>query len=517
MYRTLLVCNDEREDVVDLALLSRTVAGSYGKVIDYADRAATVDGVTSLVNPTEGVFDSITSLEILRGKYIYLNDTVYFIPSDVDFYQASVGNGTVITSYIIRASHAQKVHVVGFRVWSGASEANAIQTIKITGSSNNGDDLVLGSVCSSVLEAKIYSKNSDIYISAGSVLLAYKVSDTGEETLIGTYNVETAEWPSKRTYKVVAYDNVRKLDADITPWLRSLTGWPYAITDFYSMLCEHFGLEWHWASWDGVSDFLVYQFDVEDGTTGRQLMGIICEVMGNYCIALPNGALTANWYRTEATRIYYSKKLMPGSDPLKETFRYQGAMSHGDFDVEDIRFVRVREEDKEDSPLWPDYGTDADVSNAYVITGNPILLSHPTYKTDSTDADSVRTALTKIAERFDYTRYRPFKATVPEAPGMVPGKYVYVGDADNNIMFISPITHMVWNGHRMTLECTAKQNRRNSGSPNNWTGVKMKQYVDKTSGGGGGLIVVTTEGDAIVMNTSTGVKTDGDAIVLGGA
>ena len=48
------------------------------------------------------------------------------------------------------------------------------------------------------------------------------------------------------------------------------------------------------------------------------------------------------------------------------------------------------------------------------------------------------------------------------------------------------------------------------------------QYWDRASKSwksvcSGGLIVVTTEGDAIVMNTSTGVKTDGDAIVLGGA
>lgn len=478
MYTTVIVRAEKSAEVTGLIMLSRTISQtSYSRSIPYSAQADTVNGVTVLVNPTTEIFTNASSLNKLKGMYIELNNVIYYIPSDATFSQVNVGNGTIVTSYTIQASKAKGISVIGFRVSTGTGPGNHVRKCDINGLSNNGDDLMLGSVCSSWIDATIHSTDGDFSAYEGDELTVYKVAPNGTETQIGVFNVEEGRWISKKVYKITAYDNVRKLDRDITGWLRGLTGWPYAITDFYSMLCEYCGVTGAWTSWSGISSLLVYQFDVEDGTTGRQLMGSICEVMGDYCIALPDGRLSANWYRTESTKIFHSKSLMSDTDPDKESFCYGGSLSYGDFDVEDVKYVQIREDRPEDAALWPDYGADADVSNAYIITGNPILMSHPTYLTDNTDANSVRTALTKIADRFDFNVYRPFKATIPEAVGFAVGKYVYVGDADNNIMFIAPITNITWKGNRMTLECTAKRTRENADSFEHMSNRELVTYT----------------------------------------
>ena len=369
----------------------------------------------------------------------------------------------------------------GTELFSGVDQTNAIQSCNITYSSNDGDDLMLGSVCSACLEAKVFSSTGDFSVAIGDVLTVCKVDDAGNRTQIGVFNAETPTKVSEHIYKITAYDNVRKLDVDMTEWLRGLTEWPYAITDFYSMICEACGLKWNWNSWSGIKNFKVYQFDVEKNVTGRQLVSWCAEVMGDYCVALPNGALSCNWYRTSYFYLYPSEKSMPsGHEGLKQLY-YQGSLSYEDFEVQDVNIVQLRKDDSEDAELWPDYGnlSGVDITNPYIITGNPILLNHPTYLTASTVADSVRNALEGIADRFDYSVYRPYKVEIPEFLEAQVGRYAFITCAEGE--FITPITSLVWTGHKMKLECTAKKTRENAGSSEYKTNKQLMDYSDQTA------------------------------------
>lgn len=481
MYRTAIVRQEKYDDVSGLIILSRSTSQtSYSRSISYSAKADTVDGAMVLIDPTTKTFTSASSLSELKSKYIDLNGAIYYIPADATFSQVNVGNGTIVTSYTIQASKAKRMYVVGFRIFSGVSEKNAVQKVNITAASNNGDDLMIGSVCSSCLNVKIISTEGNIAVYKGDELTVYKVAPNGTETQIGVYNVSEAAWISKWQYRIIAYDNVIKLDRDITGWLRGLTGWPYALTEFYGMLATECGLESGYSTWSGASSFMVHRFDVADGTTGRQLMGSICEVMGNYCIAQTDGKLSANWYRVGYIKLYPTARAVEAGNEYEQHW-LQNALSYGDFNVQDVGYVQIREEQSEDAALWPDYGTDADVSNAYIITGNPILMAHPTYLGTSTATNSVRNALTKIASRFDYTQYRPFKVTIPELPMARAGMYVQFFENENSIYptFIAPITSMKWSGHKMTLECTAKQTRSTADSPENWSNTQLAQYSDR--------------------------------------
>ena len=485
MYRTAIVREEKYEDVTGLVILSKQVSQtSYNRSISFSDKADTVGGVTVLVEPTTKTFTTPGGLTELNGKYIDLNGAIYYIPTDTVFARYDTGGiGSVATVNTIQASKARRMYVMGFRLFSGVSEKNAVKKVNITAASNNGDDLMIGSVCSSCLNATIISTEGDFKTYEGDELTVYKVTSEGVETQIGVFNVTDARWISRRTYKITAYDNVIKLDRDITGWLRGLTEWPYALTEFFGMLATECGVEYYpvgdgSSAWNGSSSFMVHRFDVSDGTTGRQLMGAICEVMGDYCIAQPDGKLTANWYRVGYIKLYPTAKAVESGNEYEQHW-LQNSLSYGDFNVQDVGYVQIREEQSEDAALWPDYGTDADVSNAYIITGNPILMAHPTYLGTSTVADSVRNALTNIASRFDYTQYRPFKVTIPELPMARAGMYVQFFENENSIYptFIAPITSMKWSGHKMTLECTAKRTREKDPTKD----LSNRQMLDQSS------------------------------------
>lgn len=455
MYRTLLHHPLEGTEVTGV----RITDGDYTTraiYATYSESAYIRDGKVVLVSP---VTDPITSdiFGTLKNKYVEYGGAVYYVQT------VSTTSNPSTSEFYAKAAKGYLVTFPEMRIFSGADQIDAIQSAKITAASNNGDNLTFGSVCTSCLEVKIINHNGDITIPAGTTLNAYKVADDGTETQIGVYNVEKSERVSKHIYKITAYDNVRKLDADITEWLRGLTGWPYAITDFYGMLCEHFELSHNWSSYSTVEDFMVYQFDVEDGTTGRQLMGWICECMGNYCIARPDGGLISRWYKTGYIKLFHSKSLMPGTNPEREQFYYQGSLSYGDFVAQEANYAQVRVDSSVESVPWPDYSnvSGSDKSNMYVITGNPILLAHPTYQDNNAPtAGSVNKVLAEIADRYDSLNYVPFRVTIPENPTVNVGDHVLVYGENNKGLFVAPIAEMVWSGHKMTLECHCKRTRR---------------------------------------------------------
>lgn len=475
MYRTRLSWEEKIENVSGLVLATGS-STSVKVSISYSTSVADVNGAPSLVNPETRNFDQ-NSFYTLKGYYINLSGKIYYIPQNMTVSRTSSGG-----TYTWKASTAKRIISVGRSVSSGPKEKNVVISSKITASSNNGDNLMLGSVCSSQLEISIRSIGSDFSAAKGSSFSVYKIAPDGSETKIGVYNVSDAKWTSEHIYKIIAHDNVSKLNRDITGWLRGLTGWPYALTEFYGMLCDEVGVSHTYSTWDGASSFMVNQFDVEDGTTGQQLMGSICEIMGDYCIAQPDGSLRADWYSRRYIRIHSkANQVSEGSDI--DVYRYGGSLTYGDYNVKDVKFVQFREEDSEDAALWPDYGNvnNADLSNAYIITGNPIILTHPTYLTDNSSSNSVRTAFDKIADRFDFETYRPFSVAIPETTNVHVGDYVMVGDENDKVLFLAPITDMTWTGNRIKLECTAKVNRENLDDPENWSNTQLAKYSDRAA------------------------------------
>ena len=166
----------------------------------------------------------------------------------------------------------------GTELFSGTGNTNAIRSCTYTESVNSGAELTLGSACCSCLELSIFAPAGSLTISRGAEIAYYQVDDAGARTLIGHFTAEKPTRSTASTYKVTAYDRMSWTDRDLSPWLRSLTGWPYTLYAFAGMVCQQCGLELANASLPNGS-YQIQQF-YADGITGRRLLQWIGEAKG---------------------------------------------------------------------------------------------------------------------------------------------------------------------------------------------------------------------------------------------
>lgn len=469
-------------EVVDVATYFAESTKSTGPfTIQYSDRIRSIDGTVQLVAPQTFSCSGKAYMSPLLGKYVQGLDGVFYVPADSTFVSGRRTNSSAgaTLAYLVGAKPVHQILDAGMTISSGADETYAIMSTEWISESSDEDDLMFGSVCCASLKVDVFVSSGTFNILKGTEFNTYKVDLEGNRTQIGVMTCEEPVQLSEHVYRLVMYDNVRKLDKDVTDWVNSLATWPYALTEFYTMLCTHLGLPGVYSTYKDASSFLVEQFTVPTGTTGRQLMRWICEALGCYCVARADGAILAAWYRVGYVRLYARKSNMPGKDPDIEQLYYQNSLSYGDYIVSPVKFVQSRADQSKDSPLWPTYSNaaNADLSNAYIITGNPILLNHSTYGGSSAVKNSVRNMVDELADRFDFYDYRPFKVTIPETPAVRAGMYAMVQTSKGT--FVSPITRMECKNHRMILECRCKQTRARVDTPGAMTNEQILEYSYK--------------------------------------
>ncbi len=181
----------------------------------------------------------------------------------------------------------------GEEIFSGSAEENGIRSVALTQCVNGEEELCPGAVCASMLEASVIAQG-DIPLAAGDEITLYTVSDSGTRTKQGIFVAEKPVWESACVYQLTAYDRVSLLDKDLTDWLTALSGWPYCLLDFASMVCSECGLT---LINDSIpnGDYPVQAFSGE-GITGRQIMQWAGQAAGRFCRATTDGQLEFAWY-----------------------------------------------------------------------------------------------------------------------------------------------------------------------------------------------------------------------------
>lgn len=473
-YRTLLLRPGEYTEVTKLVIARGDYStNTYNATLQHSKSAASVDGAVELVNPVSENFVVRADFDKLKARYFLLDGEVYFFPSTSTISQFSTPS---TKSLRVECSVAHKITTPEIRLFSGLDEDNNIISKKIVADSNGGEHITLGAVRGSTMTVKIRSKENSLSVPAGTEFVVYSVDQRSNQTQIGVYTCEKPEWVSDRIYKIVLHDNVQKLSKDITSWFRNLSGWPYALTTFFGMLCDECGVGHTYSTWNGAGSFYVHKFDIDDGTTGRTLMRWICEAMGNYCIADAQGRLASRWYHTLDSLLLFGTKAE--ADQNGGNHYYQDSLSYGDYRAKDVNYIQLRTDETPSAQLWPGYASEPEdkKKNMYVITGNRILLSHPTYGDETSSQKVLYNALKSIASRFDMNGYTPFKATIPENPAVRVGQYAKIKVGDKQIM--CPVTDMTVQNGKMILSCSVKRTRETADSPSDWTGAQHKQYVD---------------------------------------
>lgn len=324
----------------------------------------------------------------------------------------------------------------GTEIFSGLGGDHAIQTISHTSSVNKGMELTLGSVCSDMLEVKLFTPNRNLSITVGSEVAYYTVSEDGSRKKVGIFRLETPERTSRNTYKFIAYDRVSWLDKDMTSWVKELDGWPYSLFMFAQMVCDACLLTLS-NEFIKNGNFPVNKFKPSK-CTGRDLLSWIGEISASFCRATPDGEIEFAWYQDNDLQLEHTG----------ENFYYSGSLKYEDYLVETVDVVQVQMADSEDGLLFPDA---ADSANRYVITGNPLI----TFVNES-----LLPYLKVIQLSIRDAVYSPCRVSIPCRSDIRPGEIIRIKDADGYLVKTYVMTR-TQRGNKMNLESVGYP-RRNS-------------------------------------------------------
>lgn len=320
----------------------------------------------------------------------------------------------------------------GTEVFSGQGAVNAIQSCMVTSSVNSGTELTIGSVCSTALDAKLFTPHGNLNIDVGTEVILYKVDDSGARHRVGKFTLETPERPSRNSYRIVAYDRVSWLDRDITDFLKSLDDWPYSLLTLAQMVCEECLLTL--TNLDIPNgDFPVNKFPANK-MTARDLMGYIGQIAGRFCRATPEGLIEFAWYEDSGIT------LAPTGD------RYYFSLNYEDYQVERIEAVQVRTADSEYGLLFPEVGEN---SNSYILSGNPLI---------TFINEDLLPYLEVIRQQIQYSVYTPCRITIPDTMDILPGHIIYVTDG-NGLLLKTYVMNKSQSGNRDVLESTGSARR----------------------------------------------------------
>lgn len=373
-------------------------------------------------------------------------------------------------------------------------------TEQVNSDSNN---ITPGAVCANAIDISFWIGSDDtLKIAQGTELTYYKVDDyTAVETKIGVFTCEKPEKDGSNKYKVTAYDNVTKLDIDVSDWLNALT-FPVSISSFATQLAAKCGLEFaNSAPING--DYSVQAFTATN-VTGRELMKMVAQATGCFIRADSDGELEYAWYVTNsrlriaphksavefvplydvvprqlddnATRSLTTgicklandkeSKILRDSQVVRlrtadvvyqpeSTPYFSNQLTFSDFTVTAIDKVQVKQSDNDVGVIYP---ADAVGTNALVISANRLLV---------TDSDAtLRPYVKNLYDRLNNMVYVPCSnIQTPETLDIRAGDIVTV--TDGNQEFVTWITSVKHSGNKCTFESVGNANRNTTTAVNN--------------------------------------------------
>nr|DAP59119.1 MAG TPA: hypothetical protein [Caudoviricetes sp.] len=370
---------------------------------------------------------------------------------------------------------------------------------------SDSDNITPGAVCANAIDISFWIGSDDtLKIAQGTKLTYYKVDDyTAVETKIGVFTCEKPEKDGSNKYKVTAYDNVTKLDIDVSDWLNALT-FPVSISSFATQLATKCGLEFaNTAPING--DYSVQAFTATN-VTGRELMKMVAQAAGSFIRANADGKLEYAWYVTNSDlRIAPHKAVgqssflydivprqlddnvprnlvtsegyhQPANDKEKKSLKdkniirlrtadviwepestpyFMNQLTFSDFTVTAIDKVQVKQSDNDVGVIYPG---DATGTNALIVSGNKLLV---------TDSDAtLRPYVKNLYDRLNNMVYVPCSnIQTPETIQIRAGDIVTVTDGKRE--FVTWITSVKHSGNKCTFESVGSIVRNTTTAVNN--------------------------------------------------
>lgn len=341
----------------------------------------------------------------------------------------------------------------GTEIASGVGVIPNIRKCKINSMTNSGQELVFGSVCSSFVELTIFCPGGNLGITAGTRFDLYKEKPDGTQKKIGVFNAEKPTRPSANLYKITAYDNVSKLDKDLTAFLRQFLDGRESTEPLFSemeyfaaRICIACGLDYKNSGVLPNRDLAIPQFPA-DGQTGRLLMQWIGECAGRFCRADENGEIEFAQYTETGITIR----------PSGELYYLSGSLQYEDYTVAPVDGLI----------FWFYDWVIPEANNPYTIAQSNLIWSGRGGRAVSWEQDYRLQEETLLTEMKAIGAYTPCRLTIPARLDVRAGDIITVVTQEGKALRVL-VMSATMDGQRLTLECTGSASR--SGSSATYSG-----------------------------------------------
>ena len=394
---------------------------------------------------------------------------------------------------------------------TGGGAGNAIKSITLHAAVNAGQEFTIGSAFSDYIEAEIWADpGGSLQITAGDALTLYRQDDAGNRTKVGVFYAEKPTRTKRNSYKITAYDNMSKLDADFSGWLRANQAqFPKTIWQLVQLACQRAGVALASSSLPINGSYSVQAFYADD-LTCRQIISWAAEAAGCYAHMNADGKLQFLTYTDKRSTV----KITPDG-ASNSTAYYADSLSYEDYTVKAIEKVQIRQSDSDVGVIYPDSTT---ATNTYAVQGNLLL-------TTGTEAN-LKSVVQNLYNVLKNVTYTPCKVSVPSSSGLACGQIVHVKDARGREFDTYLMSATISSG-KASFESVGSASRESSSAVNsqsykNLTGkmLEIKTSVDGLEVKASDLTEKYTDLKATVDGLSSEVKKDtkitgGGNLILG--
>ena len=373
----------------------------------------------------------------------------------------------------------------------GGSPGSAVKSLTLHTAVNAGQEFTIGSAFSDYIEAEIWADpDGSLQITAGDALTYYRQDDAGSRTKVGVFYAEKLTRTKRNSYKVTAYDNMSKLDADFSGWLHANQAqFPKTIWQLVQLACQRAGVTLASSSLPINGSYSVQAFYADD-LTCRQIISWAAEAAGCYAHMNADGKLQFLTYTDKRS----TAKITPDG-ASNSTAYYADSLSYEDYTVKAIEKVQIRQSDSDVGVIYPDSTT---ATNTYAVQGNLLL-------TTGTEAN-LKSVVQNLYNVLKNVTYTPCKVSVPSSSGLACGQIVHVKDARGREFDTYLMSATISSG-KASFESVGSASRESSSA------VNSQSYKNLT----GKMLEIKTSVDGLEVKASdlTGKYTDLKATVDG--
>ena len=373
----------------------------------------------------------------------------------------------------------------------GGGAGSTLKVLTLHTAVNSGQEFTIGSAFSDYIEAEIWADpGGSLQITAGDALTLYRQDDAGNRTKVGVFYAEKPTRTKRNSYKITAYDNMSKLDADFSGWLRANQAqFPKTIWQLVQLACQRAGVTLASSSLPINGSYSVQAFYADD-LTCRQIISWAAEAAGCYAHMNADGKLQFLTYTDKRS----TAKITPDG-ASNSTVYYADSLSYEDYTVKAIEKVQIRQSDSDVGVIYPDSTT---ATNTYAVQGNLLL-------TTGTEAN-LKSVVQNLYNVLKNVTYTPCKVSVPSSSGLACGQIVHVKDARGREFDTYLMSATISSG-KASFESVGSASRESSSA------VNSQSYKNLT----GKMLEIKTSVDGLEVKASdlTGKYTDLKATVDG--